>query len=752
MSLLRRLVCCLGQTAVTVVLTGCSQSADSHAQRGDNYVKDGNVDAAVLEYRNAIAKNPQMSSARLKLGALYLRKGNGAGALEEYVRAADLLPNDPEAQLTAGRLLLAAGRSQDAIARADRALGVKPQDAEALVLRANALAGLRDIDGAIEQIEQAISIDSSANRQVNLGVFQQVKGRPAEAEAAFRRAVAADPKSSDAQLALGQFLSGMGRQEEADTAFKAALALNPADPVANRSLAAFYIASGRAAEAEPLLRRLAAGKGNSSKFALADYYVRTKRAPEAIAVLERLAKTPTAWAMAQSKLAAVHFNNGKEAEGLALIDEVLRQQPNYPLARIVRGEMLLAQGKATEALAEAQRAVALEPRSVAAHYLLGSVNQAQRDVNAAARAYGEVLRLNPRAHVAQLRLAEVELQRQSPGAAAQLAGQVAERVPGNVAAELILVRSLSAQRDLARASAAMSKLLAEYPNVGAVHAQAGLLAMRKNDPVAARASFERALTIDSELFEPFAGLVTLDLMDREFVRARARVEERLAKTPTDSAVLHLAARTWASTGDEAKAIELLNRAVDANAASFESYAYLARLYSKQGKLDQARAEYERLSSVRTESSAPATMAAIILELQGRRDEAKRRYEAIVERDPQAAVASNNLAFYYASRGEQLDRALQLAQAAKARMPDDAAVNDTLGLVYLKKQLAALAVPPLRLAVEKAPAEAVIRYHLGLALYESGDKVGAKRELQEALRLKSDFDEADTARKILQSLS
>ena len=58
----------------------------------------------------------------------------------------------------------------------------------------------------------------------------------------------------------------------------------------------------------------------------------------------------------------------------------------------------------------------------------------------------------------------------------------------------------------------------------------------------------------------------------------------------------------------------------------------------------------------------------------------------MEADPRAAVAANNLAWMYASRGEQLDRALQLAQAAKAELPDDAAVSDTLAYVYIKKQL------------------------------------------------------------------
>jgi len=110
----------------------------------------------------------------------------------------------------------------------------------------------------------------------------------------------------------------------------------------------------------------------------------------------------------------------------------------------------------------------------------------------------------------------------------------------------------------------------------------------------------------------------------------------------------------------------------------------------------------------------------------------------------------------AARGEQLDRALQLAQAAKAELPDVPAINDTLAYVYIRKQLGALAVPLLKQAIakqasDKRPEEPAYYYHLGLALAQTGDKAGAKQALERALNLKPDFDGADDARKALSTL-
>ena len=742
----------LGAVLVALTVAGCSRSAQSHLERGNAYLEKGNVDAAVLEFRNAVQKDPMFAPARLKLGELYLKRGNGAGALGEYVRAADLLPKDADAQLKAGSLLLAAGRAQDAIARADKALAINPKNPDALVLRGNALAGLKDLDGAIAQIQQAIALDPSATHQANLGVLEFAKGRREEAEAAFQQAVATDPKSVLARLSLAQFLWATGRVEEAESAFKAALALDAGNVAANRALATFYLASNRASEAEPYFKKVAGASDDpAAKLALADYYVMVKRSADALAVLEQLSTAPRTWALARSRVAALLYADGKTADAHRTIDEVVAKQPAYSEARVIRSRFLLAEGKTDQALADAQEAVKVEPRNVEAHYLLGTIYQAKRDLDAAAKSFGEVLRLNPRATAAQVKLAGIELQRGSLTRATELAEESVRREPRSLEARLILARSLLARGELDRAATVVRELLDAFPQTGAAHAQAGLLALRKGDRAGGRAAFEKALTLDPTLMEPLTALVTLDVSESHADRARARVEARLKKAPHDSAVLLLAGRTWASTGDKAKAEELFRRAIDADASNFDAYALLGQLYASEQKLERAVAEFDKLAALRPGAAGPPTIAAMIVQAQGKEDEARRRYEVIVEKDPKAVVASNNLAYMYAAKGEQLDRALQLAQAAKAGAPENPAVSDTLAFVYTKKQLGSLAIPLLRQALEKRPSEPVFYYHLGIAYSQAGDKAAARQALERALRLKADFEGAEDARRLLRSL-
>jgi tetratricopeptide (TPR) repeat protein len=118
------------------------------------------------------------------------------------------------------------------------------------------------------------------------------------------------------------------------------------------------------------------------------------------------------------------------------------------------------------------------------------------------------------------------------------------------------------------------------------------------------------------------------------------------------------------------------------------------------------------------------------------------------------IAANNLAWNYAAYDlGNLDEALRLAQGAVQRYPDTAGFRDTLAWVYYKKGAHGAAVEQLQKVVAIQGNTPVYRYHLGMALAGKGDRAGARRELETALRLgeKNGFAEADDARRALSTL-
>jgi Flp pilus assembly protein TadD len=117
------------------------------------------------------------------------------------------------------------------------------------------------------------------------------------------------------------------------------------------------------------------------------------------------------------------------------------------------------------------------------------------------------------------------------------------------------------------------------------------------------------------------------------------------------------------------------------------------------------------------------------------------YEQILKLDPNEPTALNNLAYRKAEEGLDLDSALRMAQQARQLRPNATNIADTVGWIYIKKNMSVEAERIFKDLVEKDPASSTYRYHYGLALKQKGDKSSARREFEAALKDKPSKDEA-----------
>ena len=141
--------------------------------------------------------------------------------------------------------------------------------------------------------------------------------------------------------------------------------------------------------------------------------------------------------------------------------------------------------------------------------------------------------------------------------------------------------------------------------------------------------------------------------------------------------------------------------------------------------------------------------ALLLDLGGQKKEAKAVYESALRLEADNPVALNNLAYNIAeSPGGDLDQALTFAQRANQKLPQAAEIADTLGWIYLKKNLPDNALEIFRNNVSKQPGNSTYRYHLGMALFQKGDKVRAKQELQAALSNNPSKEEAANIKELI----
>jgi putative PEP-CTERM system TPR-repeat lipoprotein len=724
-----------------------------HLERGNQYAAEKRDEFAVVEYASAVKIDPKFGEARFKLAETYERLNNVRAAFPEYIRAADALPDDRKAQLRATQVLLLGRRFEDAKARAAALLAKNPKDVEVMLLHANAMASLRDPAGAIAEIEEALKVspDSSAVF-MNLGAVRMQKGEATAAEAAFRQAIALDPSFVDAKLALANFLWVDGRVPEAEAMLKEALAKEPQHLLANRMLGLIYLSTKRLNEAEQPLKVVAdASKLPAARFQLADYYVSVGRTTDAVSLLTPLSSDPATFAEAESRLAAMDYSAGRTAEAHKRLDAVLKRMPKYSPVLVMKAQWLTRENKLDEALDRAQAAVAADPQSAAAHFALAVVHDRRREVAAATKSYNEVLRLNPRAVAAQVELSRLSLSSGDKAGALRYAERARLAEPSNLDARVALARSLLVAGNLNYAETEIAALLKQAPNAAVVHALNGTLQATRKNTVAARTSFERAVEISPGFVEAVGGLTYLDLVDKNPARAIARLESEITKQPTSAPLLALLARVHSAAGDEAAAEQALRRAVSVDPRFTDGYTMLAKRYMKQGRLDEARAEFEGIAKRDPSAIGARTMVGMLLEAQGKREEAKKSYEATVNATENAPFAANNLAFIYAEQGTNLDVALRLATSAKQGLPEDPNVDDTLGWVYYKNDMASLALRPLQDSLRKRPDDPGVLYHLGMTYAKLGDKPKARETLERALKLDPKIG-GDDARRALASAS
>jgi tetratricopeptide (TPR) repeat protein len=738
------------------MVAACSRDKErakrEYLERGDRYAQEKNIDAAIIEYRNAIQQDVRFGEAYRKLAAAYLNRGQGAEALRAAVSAAELLPDVAQAQIDAGTLLLLAGKFAEAKTFALRALAKNDKDKEvrARVLLGHATAGLKDVDSAIKEFEEAIRLDPQQS-----GIYTGLAGLMADAgdreaaERIYKQAIAADGGSMPARLALAQFYWAATRIADAEVVLKAAHEVKPADPQVNVMLGLFYQATRRVPEAEPYLQ--AAAQDNPRlKLLLADYYLARNRYPDAVAVLKPLSSERSVGAQVGMRLAGIAQLQGHGDDAVSLIDEAIKLDPRSAPALAAKSDILRQQNRLDEATTVVEAALAANPNSAEVHFVRGRVLQARGSLQQAEKAFERVLELNPRAAAARLELARMSV-RAGSDKAVPLAQDAAAAEPRSLDAQLTLTRAWLVKGEYDKAQERLEQLLRAVPNAAAVHAQLGTLFLAKKTPIAARNAYMRALELDSMQLEAAQGLTRLDFAAGKNVEALSRVEAILGRAPRDERVVLFAATAYAAARDFQKTEQLLTALITDQPHADGAYTQLGRVYLQQQKLDAARKLFETIAARQERPIGPLTVLGTIAMMQDRTADARTAFERVLQLDPKAPVAANNLAWIYLESGGSLEMALHLAETARQALPQSADVHDTLGWAHFKKNDVPRAIETLRRAVELRPDNATSVYHLALAYEKAGTPTEARQMMKRYLTLDAGSPRSAEVRQRLNAL-
>jgi tetratricopeptide (TPR) repeat protein len=548
---------------VLVAANGCARAhatAADFTAAGDRYTREGRYSAAVIEFRNAIKRDPRYAPAHGHLAATYELLGKIEEAYREYANALTLDSNDNHARLAAGRLLLSARMYEEAQIRAEQVLERDAHNAEAIVLFARAYAA------------QTLST-----------------GDRAGAEAVLRGAVRQVPTSVEARVALGEFLNGTGQSAEAERELLATVHDHPGDELANRSLAALYLTSGRRAGAEPYLVAAAAADAQryQSSLALADYYTEARRFAEARRALQRADTDVAQRVAARVRLAAIEEEVGSQASARQMLDGVLKKN-RTPEALALDAQLLLRDRQIDRAWQSVRAALDQDPHLPAANYVAGLIDLERGHVDAAEHEFREAAVSTRLAAAANLHLAQALLAQGRPDEAVDLAAAAGSAYD----ARLTLARALIATGDADSARAQLTALAKDAPRDPAPATLLGRIELEAGDVAAARQDAARALDAAPDdpaalLIGGHAALTAGDAHAAEPLLARAFAAQPSLEAAT------LLAQVYVSRHDFDRARSVFDAVAKSYPDAAAPHTGAAIVLEAAGRAADARAAYEQ---------------------------------------------------------------------------------------------------------------------------------------------------------------
>ena len=144
---------------------GLSSFSDNSAKAYDfmarAYLLDGNTDAAIKTYKEAIRIYPARDTFRVSLGDIYYKQGLFPEAEVEYTAAIRLNPSSPDSRYALGQVYLNSEKYSEAEAEFKKVVSLSPGSTIGYYGLGQTYRKTGDYKNAIAQLEKAVTLDRS---------------------------------------------------------------------------------------------------------------------------------------------------------------------------------------------------------------------------------------------------------------------------------------------------------------------------------------------------------------------------------------------------------------------------------------------------------------------------------------------------------------------------------------------------------------------------------------------------------------
>lgn len=779
----------------SLCLIGCGGAQSrytSHMERGRQYLAQGNLKKASIEFRNALQIRPKEPDALYLSGQVAERSGNYRGAVGLYQAAIDTQPDQVQARASLGGIYVVGGQPDRALQLVEPYLAKHPDNAALLVVRGAARERKQDAAGARADAQRALQLDPNNERAVGLlaGIERNAGDLPG-AITLVSGAVSRTPSSVEMHEVLAGLYFDSDQQERGREQLKKLIGLKPQelryryqlaadlshehqidaaqhvledcvkqvpDSDAPKLVLADFLYSQRSpASAEKLLSDFIARNPSDydMRLALGAMYERGRAVQDALNTYAEVVKLDGVHPhglLARDRMAAAEATHGNLELAQKLIGEVLQQNPRDDDALAMRGTIEARNNDTTAAIADLRAALRDQPKAVGLRRTLARTYVAGGQPELAEEVLREAAQLAPKDPQVHVELAEVLVRNNNTDQAVTVLEDAVRATPTDPAAREALVRAYLAKHDLPSARKAAEDLKSLRPDSASGPYLAGLVAQAEGRADDSEKEFEHALSVKPDAIDALLAVSNVEIAHGQGAKAIARVQSVIAKEPNNALAQNLLGDLYATTKDYQNAQVAFTRATALAPHWAVPYRGLALLQVAKQDIAGAIKAYETgLKAAPNDVSLSVELASLD-ERQGRIDDAIARLDNVYKRNPGQQVVANNLAMLlatYKTDRADLDRARDLSAAFADST--DPGLLDTHGWVRYKRGEYTEALPILERALEREPDSKEIRYHAAMAELHAGQRERARDNLQSALSGSRNFVGSDEARAVLASL-
>lgn len=734
-----------------------------------------------LEATTKDANNPEVWMFR---GGMLRATAKPDEALKAFDKVLALRPQDRNANVEKAYILIEQGKYPEARAEIEAGRKAAPNSLAAT----HALALVDYTEGKYPAARESLQkiLKSAPEHMPSIllaGAVELNLGSNGQAEAYLRKYLAADPNNLYARKLLAQALLKGSQPGDAVAALAPALD-NTNDPQLLALAGESYMQARDFGKATALFEKAAKLAPDAAVVHTSLGLSRLSQGDNAKAIdeLERAAeldpKSPRALtALVQAELGLKHYD-----KALAAVTKLEQAQPENPQTQNLKASVHLAKGDVPAARAAFEKALQLQPTFFPAAANLAQLDLREQKPEAARKRFEALLEKDKKNFGAMAALADLAMLQQKPDEATTWLEKAQAENPDAIPAVLKLGTHYLATQQQAKALTLARKFQASNPTSpdlldllgqaqlanddaqGALDSYSKLVnvlpksalaqmrlasahAKLKNDNAAAEA-LKRAVALQPDLLQARVAQVELAMRRGRHDEALALTRDLQQKTP-GSPVGFLLEGDLQQT---LKKPELAVAAYDKALAITKSGAILMRSAETLRKMGKTQEAQQRITAWAKQNPQDATIQMYLAESHMAQKQFKPAIailEALVKRDPNNGAALNNLAWAY--QQEKDPRALATAEQAYKIAANNAAVMDTLGWMLVEQGNVERGLPLLQKAVGSNPGAPEIRYHLAVGLHKSGDKKGARKELETLLAQNKPFAQLDEARSLLKTL-